>query len=131
MEISLSGALPRGDANGLGVIVKSLIREPEKIHALVVLVDTTKLVTHVDTGETIPVLRIRRAEVIRDDDLKEAERLVRRAWEQRNGDQVLPIELEQDVTDIFKSIDLSVTEPEEPPATTSDDEGEDDGDANV
>jgi hypothetical protein len=127
-EISLSGALPRGDANGLGVIVKSLIRDPEKIHALMVLVDTTKLVTHVDTGECIPVLRIRRAEVIRDQDLKEAERLIRRSWEDRNGDTVLPLEMEDDLKLIFDS----VTEPEPPkpeqpeqPTVTDDEEGED------
>jgi hypothetical protein len=131
MEISLSGALPRGDGNGLGVIVKSLIREPEKIHALVVLVDTTKLVTHVDTGETIPVLRIRRAEVIRDEDLKEAERLVRRAWEQRNGDTVLPLEMEDDLRLIFDSVVEPEPEKPEEPAAGPDDEGEDDGDANV
>jgi hypothetical protein len=121
-EISLSGALPRGDANGLAPIVKSLIRDPERVHALVVLVDTTKLVTHVDSGETIPVLRIRRAEVIRDADMKEAERLIRRAWEQRNGDTVLPMEMEDDLKQIFDS----VTEPEpeipEQPAAPDDEE---------
>jgi hypothetical protein len=125
-EISLSGALPRGDANGLGPIVKSLIREPEKIHALVVLVDTTKLVTHVDSGECIPVLRIRRAEVIRDADMKEAERLIRRSWEQRNGDTVLPLEMEDDLKVIFDQ----VTEPEPPKPeqpTKADEDGDEEG----
>jgi hypothetical protein len=126
-EISLSGALPRGDANGLGVIVKSLIRDPEHIHALMVLVDTTKLVTHVDTGETIPVLRIRRAEVIRDADLKEAERLIRRSWEERNGDTVLPLEMEDDLKLIFDSVtDPEPPKPEQPIA--KDDDGEDEAD---
>jgi hypothetical protein len=125
MEISLSGALPRGDANGLGVIVKSLIREPEKIHALVVLVDTTKLVTHVDTGETIPVLRIRRIEVIRDADMKEAERLIRRSWEQRNGDTVLPLEMEDDLKLIFDSVTEPEPEkPEQPAAGDDEEEGD-------
>lgn len=124
-EISLSGALPKGDANGLAPIVKSLIRDPEHLHALLVIADCNKLVTHVDTGETIPVLRIRRVEVIQDQDLKEAERLVRRSWEKRNGDTVLPLEMEDDLKQIFDS----VTEPEpeipEEPAGPDDDEQED------
>jgi hypothetical protein len=119
-EISLSGALPRGDANGLAPIVKSLIRDPEHVHALLVLADTTKLVTHVDTGETIPVLRIRRIEVIRDADMKEAERLIRRSWEQRNGDTVLPLEMEDDLKLIFDSV--TEPEPEKPEQPAGDEE---------
>src|SRR6516165_10101284 len=122
MDISLSGALPRGDGNGLGPIVKSLIREPERLHALLVIADCTKLVTHVDTGECVPVLRIRRVEVILDGDLPEAERLVRRAWEQRSGDTVLPLEMEDDLQAIFES----VTEPE--PEIPEEPAGPDDGD---
>jgi hypothetical protein len=107
-DISLSGSLPRGDANGLGVIVKSLIRDPEKVHALIVLVDCTKQIHYTDTGETIPVLRIRRAEVVRAGDLKEAERLIRRSWEERSGDTVLPLELEDDIKSILESVELDV-----------------------
>jgi hypothetical protein len=109
MEISLSGALPKGDANGLAPIVRSLIRDPERIHALVVLVDTSKLVTHVDTGETVPVLRVRRIEVILGSDLKEAQRLIRRSWEARSGSGTLPLELEIDLEQIFAGL----TEPEQ------------------
>ena len=121
-EISLSGALPKGDANGLGPIVKSLIRDPEKVHALVILADCNKLVTHVDSGETVPVLRIRRAEVIRDQDLKEAERLVRRSWEERNGEMVLPLEMEIDLKSIFDAVvEPEPQRPEEPTATDEED----------
>lgn len=126
-EISLSGALPRGDANGLSPIVKSLIRDPEHVHALICLVDTTKLVTHVDTGECIPVLRIRRVEVIGDQDLKEAERLVRRSWERRNGDTVLPLEMEDDLKQIFDSVTEPEPEKPEQPASGEEDEGGDAG----
>jgi hypothetical protein len=112
-EISLSGKLPRGDANGLSPIVRSLIAEPEKVHALVLLVDCVRITTETETGETIPTMRIRRAEVISHADLKEAQRLIRRGWEKRAGDTVLPIELEDDLTTIFKGIDLT-TEPEKP-----------------
>lgn len=106
-EISLSGKLPRGDANGLGPLARALIQEPEQIHAVIILLDCTKIVTEVDTGETIPVARIRRAEAIRPADMREAQRLIRRAWEQRSGDTVLPMELEDDIEAMFKGIDLS------------------------
>jgi hypothetical protein len=121
-DISLSGALPKGDANGLFPIIKSLIRQPEELHAVIAIVDVAKLTVHVDSGETIPTLRVKRIEVIRDADMKEAERLIRRSWEQRNGDVVLPLELEDDLKQIFDS----VTEPEpEVPEQPAPDDGED------
>jgi hypothetical protein len=125
-EVSMSGKLPRGDANGLGAIARQLIRDPEKVHALIVLVDCTRLVTEVDTGETIPVMRIRRAEAIRRSDLAEAQRLVRRAWEERCGDTVLPMELEDDIKAIFDGFDPD-GEPEQPKPeqpTKPDDKGD-------
>lgn len=121
-EVSMSGKLPRGDANGLGAIARQLIRDPEKVHALIVLVDCTRLVTEVDTGETIPVMRIRRAEAIRKSDLAEAQRLVKRAWEERCGDTVLPMELEDDIKAIFDGFDPDGDRPEQP--TKPDDKGD-------
>lgn len=126
-EITLSGRLPKGDANGLGPLARSLIQEPEKVHAILVLVDCTKIVTEVDTGETIPVARIRRAEAIRPSDIKEAQRLIRRAWEERNGDTVLPMELEDDIEAMFKGVDLSSASGllEEPPQPNTAGDGDD------
>jgi len=121
-EVSLSGRLPRGDANGLGAIARELIHKPEQVHALIVLVDCTRLVTEVDTGETIPVMRIRRAEAILKLDLKEAQRLVRRAWEHRCGDAVLPVEMENDIDSIFEGFDPADSQPEQP--TKPDEDGE-------
>ena len=121
-EISLSGRLPKGDADGLGAIARDLIAEPEKVHAVICLIDCTKIVTEVDTGETIPVARIRRAEAIRPADLKEAQRLIRRAWEQRCGDTVLPMELEDDIESLFQGVDLSSAS--EQPNKLDEDSGE-------
>lgn len=126
-EISLSGRLPKGDANGLGVMARDMIRDPEQVHAVILLIDTTRLITECDTGECIPVARIRRAEAISDADLKEAQRLIRRGWEKRAGDTVLPLELEDDLTAIFKDVDLS-KEPEKPRDTAEEGGGDKDSD---
>ena len=128
-EVSLSSRLPRGDGNGLGAIARDLIHNPEKIHALIVLVDCTKLITEVDSGETIPLLRIRRAEAIRKSDLGEAQRLVRRAWEERCGTTVLPIEMEDDIKLVFEGFDPAADpEPEQQPTTKPDDQPGDQAD---
>jgi hypothetical protein len=55
---NLSGALPKGDANGLGPIVRTLIDEPHRYHVLMAIVDCAKVTTNNDTGEIIPTARI-------------------------------------------------------------------------
>jgi hypothetical protein len=104
-ELKISGKLPNGDGNGLARIVADLVENPRKVHALLVLVDCKQVVTDQDTGDTVPTARIRRAEVVRRQDLKEAERLVRRALEERSGTTVLPMELEDEITAAFADID--------------------------
>lgn len=104
-ELKMSSKLPKGDANGLSGIVGDLVENPHKVHALLVLVDCSKVTTDQDTGDTLPTARIRRAEVVRRQDLKEAERLVRRALEERSGTTVLPMELEDEITAAFADID--------------------------
>lgn len=103
--IKIAGKLPKGDANGLGRIVGELADNPHKVHALLVLVDCKSVVTDNDTGDTIPTARIRRAEVVRREDLKDAERLVRRALEERSGMTVLPMELEDEISAAFADVD--------------------------
>lgn len=109
-DASLSARLPRGDANGIGPIVKELISEPETVHALIVLVDCKKITTDVDSGETVPIMRIRRIEAIRPADIKDAQRLIRRSWEDRNGGTVLPMEMEEDLTALFKNLNIQADE---------------------
>jgi hypothetical protein len=125
-EISLSARLPKGDANGLSEIARSLIQEPEKVHAVILLLDCKKIVTDVDNGETVPVARIRRCEAIRESDLREAQKLIRRAWEGRCGGEVLPIELEDDLQAIFKGIDVNVAAEQEKPGNDKPDDTSDD-----
>lgn len=105
-DASLSGNLPHGDANGLTVIIRDLIDNPHKLHVLIAIADCRKVTTDNDTGEIIPTVRIRRIEVVRvPGDLKTAEKLMRRALENRSGMTVLPLDLEDDVRRAFAEIE--------------------------
>src|SRR5260221_12755699 len=90
MTISLGGSLPQGDGNGLAAIVSDLIREPKKYHAVIGIVDTSKITTKPDSGEVVPTVRVRRIEGITQADLKMAGDLVRRALGKRTGKGTRP-----------------------------------------
>ncbi len=126
-EIKLSSKLPGGDANGIARIAGELVKTPHKVQVLIALVDSQKSIADHDTGDVIPVVRIRRVEVVHRADLQEAERLLRRALELRTGQVTLDIELEDEISSIFKDIDLAdpglYTD-----ETKSDDHAEDDTD---
>jgi hypothetical protein len=104
-DVSVSGALPKGDANGLGPAVRGLIDEPHRYHVVIGIIDCAKITTNNDTGEIIPTARIRRIEVVLPGDLTVAEQLMRRALEKRAGRSVLPLDLEDDLRVAFKDID--------------------------
>lgn len=123
-EVKLSAALPKGDSDGLGPMVSDAIGEPETVHTLLILVDTKKIVTDVDTDESIPVLRIRRAEVIRGGDIKDAKRLIRRAIEKRTGQATLDLEVETELEAMFRSMDLK--EDEQPKPIGGNNDGDED-----
>lgn len=104
-EIKLAGKLPKGDADGLSQLAGALVENPHRVHVAILLMDCSKVITDQDTGDTIPTARIRRVEVVRREDLQQAERLVRRALEERSGTTVLPIELEDEITAAFADVD--------------------------
>src|SRR5258708_12251326 len=79
MTISLGGSLPQGDGNGLAAIVSDLIRDPKKYHAVIGIVDTSKITTKPDSGEVVPTVRVRRIEVITQAHPKIPGTLMRRA----------------------------------------------------
>lgn len=58
-----------------------------------------------DSGEIVPTARIRRIEVIGDNDKDLAAKMMRRALEQRTGKTVLPFDLEEDLRAAFGRID--------------------------
>jgi len=101
----LAGSLPGGDANGLTAIARDLIDNPHEIHVVVALVDCKRITTDNDSGEVVPTARIRRVEVIGDNDRDLAAKMMRRALEHRTGKTVLPFDLEEDLRAAFGRID--------------------------
>lgn len=104
-DIRLKSALPKGDANGAGVIAADLIAEPHRFKVLIAIVDCPGVTTNFDTGETVPNARIRRIEAILPADLKFAEQIMRRALEKRTGRVVLPLDMEDEVRLAFGQVD--------------------------
>jgi hypothetical protein len=106
MSVSVSGNLPAGDGNGLAAIVSELIRNPKQMHVCIAIVDTRKVTTDADSGDVTPTVRIRRIEVIGDaEDMRVAERLMRRSLDQRTGREALPYDLEAEMAEVFEHFD--------------------------
>jgi hypothetical protein len=101
----LAGNLPKGDGNGLDALAHALIDEPHRIHVVVALVDCKKTTTDNDSGEVEPTARIRRIEVVGDQDKDLASKMLRRALERRTGKTVLPFDLEEDLRSAFGGFD--------------------------
>jgi len=101
----LAGSLPGGDANGLVAIARQLIDEPHEVHVAVVLIDCKSSKVDHDSGEIVLTARIRRVEVIGEQDKELAQKMMRRALEQRTGKTVLPFDLEEDMRSAFGNID--------------------------
>lgn len=93
--VKLSSALPgHEDTNGVDSIVGELIEEPAAIRVAVVHFDVVKKIDNTDTGETVPVLRVRRFEPLGmvGDVAPEIRAAVATAHELRTGRAALPFE---------------------------------------
>lgn len=101
--VKLAGALPAGDANGLAAHTAEFVDAPDEIRVLIMLVSTKELKTSIVTGEVTPTLCVRRAEVVPDDDLAQAKKFFRRAHEHRTGRVALPIDVEDELNEAFKT----------------------------
>lgn len=111
----ISATLPKDEANGLVAIHRQLVNDPHRVHAAIVLLDCKRVTIDNDTAETVPTARIRRIEVVAGEDLDLLERLFRRALEKRSGQTTLPLELEDELSDIFAHL-TDVDGPPEPPS---------------
>jgi hypothetical protein len=104
-DISMSGKLPKGDGNGLVAILSELVRDTGKegpIFVAVALIDGKKVTLDRDTGEKVPQVRVRRIEVILDtEDMRVCRRLMERSLTRRTGQEVLPYDLENEITEVF------------------------------
>lgn len=103
---TLSGKLPKGDRNGIDELEAQFVEDPTRPHVLMVVVDTAKVVRNVDTGDTEPSLRILRIEQVLPKDAPTAERLVRRALDHRHGAATLSIEVEDEITELFREASI-------------------------
>ena len=99
--VKLASALPAGDANGLAAIVSDLVEDPTSLRVVISIIDTKELKTSIETGEIVPIARIRRIEAIPAADMSAAKRLFRRAHEHRTGRTALPIEVEDEISAAF------------------------------
>lgn len=106
MSLTLSGKLPKGEANGLDAIVSALTDKPKGRHVVIAILDTKRLITDVESNDVVPEARIRRIEVIPEEDMEVAERVLMRAFERRTGKATLPFELEQDVKAALSGIEI-------------------------
>jgi hypothetical protein len=102
VSAKFAGALPKGGANGLQQIAAEMVETPWDVRVAVIFFDCSKVTKDMDSGETVPTARIRRIEVI--DDPADGNRLrqvLRRAWERRTGEDVLPIDMEDELNAVF------------------------------
>lgn len=102
----LGGGLPKGQANGIADLDAQLVSDPARPHVIIAVVDVAKITEDVDTGEREPTLRIRRLERVLPGDAAAAEQLMRHAVDRRLGAEQLPIDLEDEITAIFKEASI-------------------------
>jgi hypothetical protein len=122
-DVRGTALLPNGEANGLAAIAAELLRDPRKYRAALVVFDCKRGTQDYDLDDTVLTVRIRRAEVLLPADLGEVEKLMRRALEARTGLQVLPLELEDEIADLFREM-TAPDSPEEPADGEQPEDGE-------
>lgn len=72
-----------------GLYGPKLIRDPASVHAVIALVDVSKLTTNVDSNAVDPTIRILHVEIITNADLPAAQNILRAAIEKRTGATML------------------------------------------
>jgi hypothetical protein len=100
----LSSALPKDH----GLYGRKLVDEPTAVHAVIALVDVSRITTDVDTGDREPTVRVLHVEVITQADLPDAQRLLRDAIEKRTGATMLDgfsDDLDQNLKAAFGNVD--------------------------
>lgn len=105
----LSSVLPKGDADGLGVLSRHLIDDPHTGRVVIAVIDCKSITTDLDSGDVNPTARIRHIEWVQQDE-EVVRRLLVRAMEERTGKAVLPFVLEEDLRVTFADVDLTTGE---------------------
>jgi hypothetical protein len=139
--VKTNALMPKGEGNGLTAIAallaaEALGRAPKTVRAALVIFDSARVTMEGDTGEAKVTVRFRRVEPLLQSDYPQAEKLVRRALESRNGQAQLPLELETDLELAFGGLsfdtppdpDAPDTEPDPGDPDTEEPDGDDEGD---
>lgn len=125
-----SAKLPQGDANGLAdrEVVRAIMSDPQRMRVGIFLFNMPKTEIDLEADMETGKLTIRRVEVILSDrygDASALERLLLRAYEARTGRATLDSELEDELREVFRSINLADTDPAaKPPAEADRDDEE-------
>ena len=120
-------SLPSGDGDGLTYHAPAFCNDPGTLRLVLALVDTKQILLDVSDGEQTAIVRIRRIEVVADEeDRREVQRIMLRANERRKGGTVLPLDMEDEIESAFASFaeevdpdEAGASEPE-PTATATD-----------
>src|SRR5437870_3687250 len=98
----MAAQLPNGELNGLLAVHKQLLNGKRDVMVAIAILDRRQLVHEDDTDEDVPVVRVRRIEVLSDhEDADAVARLLLREFERRTGQAVLPLDLENDLRSIL------------------------------
>jgi hypothetical protein len=95
----LASALP--DGHGLDAVRRQLLEEPRHQHIAIALVNCAKEVVDHEKSTREPVAAIRTIEVVHPDDAALTQRILTRGRDRRLGSTVLPLDLEDDVSQTF------------------------------
>ncbi len=117
-DVKGTALLPKGEANGLAAIADLLLKDPLRVRAALVVFDCKRGTQDYDLDDTVVTVRIRRVEMVLAQDLDAVEQMIRRALEFRSGQTTLELELEDELRQVFKSMQdpESPEDPEEPGA---------------
>jgi hypothetical protein len=116
-DVKGTAILPKGEANAFVAFADELLKDPRRKRAALIIFDCKRGTEYYDQGDTVITVRIRRAEMLLASDLPAAEQLIRRAAEARSDQPVLPLDVEDEIQQVFKEM----TAPDSP------DDPEDDG----
>lgn len=106
--MKLAGALPKGDGNGLASLDRVVANDPDTRHVLIAVVSTRKLITDIETGDVEAQMKIDRVERLLAEDAELAEKMLRRALQKRSGETVLPIDVADEISEIFREAAIDV-----------------------
>lgn len=113
--------LPKGETNGLSAIAgeladEGMARKPRRLRAALAVFDSRRVTVDADTHDEIVTVRFLRIETLLPEDLGAAEKLLRRALEARSGQTTLPLELQDELDDLFAQMadPDSAVDPDEP-----------------